>query len=181
MENKAPLKLQQALIKLLDQQELEQISISKICKEAGVHRSTFYSYYDNQYDLLVDALQGISRLFNEEYESEQTRLKQTSDEKSLLDTYYLKPYLLFIKKHRKLYRIYLERPWEFETEKTFTYHMENNFSQRLKSIGIQNARQRELTARFYVAGLRAVVNDWVLGDCLEDVDEIIRIIQEIVF
>ncbi|HFI2431821.1 TetR/AcrR family transcriptional regulator C-terminal domain-containing protein [Streptococcus suis] len=181
MENKAPLRLQQALIKLLDQQELDQISVSKICKEASVHRSTFYSYYNHQYELLEDALQGISRLFDEEYELEQTKLQQTSDIDSILDTYYLKPYLLFIKKHRKLYRIYLERSREFNKEETFSYHMEKTFSKRLKFKGIKDSRQIELTARFYVAGLRAIINDWVLSDCLDDVDDIIRIIHEIVF
>ena len=55
MTESAKIKLQQALILLLDEKEFERISVSQICKEAGVHRSTFYSYYDNQIDLLEDA------------------------------------------------------------------------------------------------------------------------------
>ena len=52
MNDSAKTKQQQALILLLDEEEFDRISVSKICKEAGVHRSTFYSYYDNQFDLL---------------------------------------------------------------------------------------------------------------------------------
>ncbi|WP_153055230.1 TetR/AcrR family transcriptional regulator, partial [Streptococcus suis] len=51
MTESAKTKLQQALILLLDEEEFGRISVSKICKEAGVHRSTFYHYYDNQFDL----------------------------------------------------------------------------------------------------------------------------------
>lgn len=54
MNDSAKTKQQQALILLLDEEEFDRISVSKICKEAGVHRSTFYSYYDNQFDLLED-------------------------------------------------------------------------------------------------------------------------------
>lgn len=59
--------------------------------------------------------------------------------------------------------------------------MEKTFSKKLKFKGIKDSRQIELTARFYVVGLRAIINDWVLSDCLDDVDDIIRIIHEIVF
>ena len=63
MAESAKIKLQQALILLLDEKEFERISVSQICKEAGVHRSTFYSYYDNQIDLLEDAYQYLTSLF----------------------------------------------------------------------------------------------------------------------
>ena len=55
MATKAQIKLQQALILLLDEADFDHISVSKICQTAGVNRSTFYAYYGNQYDLLEEA------------------------------------------------------------------------------------------------------------------------------
>ena len=38
MAKSAKIKLQQALVLLLDEEEFDRISVSKICKKAGVHR-----------------------------------------------------------------------------------------------------------------------------------------------
>ena len=46
--------LKEALMELLEQQELVNISVTAICEAADVHRSTFYKYYKDQADLLRD-------------------------------------------------------------------------------------------------------------------------------
>ena len=46
--------MKDALLELLEQQELVDISVTAICEAADVHRSTFYKYYSNQADLLRD-------------------------------------------------------------------------------------------------------------------------------
>ena len=44
--------MKNALLKLLEQKELADISITSICETADVHRSTFYKYYNTPADLL---------------------------------------------------------------------------------------------------------------------------------
>ena len=44
--------MKDALLELLEQHELVDISVTAICEAADVHRSTFYKYYKNQADLL---------------------------------------------------------------------------------------------------------------------------------
>ena len=44
--------LKQSLIELMEKKKLRQISIKEICENADVSRSTFYTYYGSQYDLL---------------------------------------------------------------------------------------------------------------------------------
>lgn len=44
--------LKQSLIELLEHKNIRQISIKEICDHANVSRSTFYSYYGSQYELL---------------------------------------------------------------------------------------------------------------------------------
>ena len=46
--------MKEALLELLEQRELVDISVTAICEAADVHRSTFYKYYRNQADLLRD-------------------------------------------------------------------------------------------------------------------------------
>ncbi len=46
--------LKDALIELLRQHSIYQISIRELCQRADVNRTTFYKYYGNQFDLLAD-------------------------------------------------------------------------------------------------------------------------------
>lgn len=44
--------LKESFIKLLEQKDISQITIKEICQVADINRATFYSHYDDQYDLL---------------------------------------------------------------------------------------------------------------------------------
>ena len=41
-----------SLLVLLRKEPLEKITVDQICREAGVHRSTFYRYFTDKFDLL---------------------------------------------------------------------------------------------------------------------------------
>lgn len=51
--------LKDALLDLLEQNELAKISVTSLCAEADVHRSTFYKYYSDPTDLLREIEQDI--------------------------------------------------------------------------------------------------------------------------
>src|SRR5690554_6070444 len=44
--------LKDSFINLLEKKDISQISIKEICEDADINRSTFYSHYNDQYDLL---------------------------------------------------------------------------------------------------------------------------------
>ena len=46
--------MKDALLELLENQSLANISVTAVCKTADVHRSTFYNYYTDPGDLLRD-------------------------------------------------------------------------------------------------------------------------------
>lgn len=48
--------IREALLRLLEQEDFERITVSAICEEAEINRSTFYRYFDNQFQLL-DAIE----------------------------------------------------------------------------------------------------------------------------
>jgi AcrR family transcriptional regulator len=51
--------LQAALLCLLQERELESISVNEICESAMVHRTTFYKHYQDKYDLLQQSMQEL--------------------------------------------------------------------------------------------------------------------------
>ena len=49
-------KIQECLIELLNKKDIDEITVSEICKKVQINRSTFYAHYLDLYDLL-DKLQ----------------------------------------------------------------------------------------------------------------------------
>ena len=65
-------KIEQVLVELLQTKELNQISVSDICKRAGLNRSTFYANYVDIYGL-ADAIREkleaqVAELYKDEVE-----------------------------------------------------------------------------------------------------------------
>ncbi len=56
-------KLHQAMIRLLENQEYEKISVAGIAKEADLNRTTFYLFYSSKEELIYD----ICDTFLDEY------------------------------------------------------------------------------------------------------------------
>ena len=51
--------LKSSLIKMLQTQNIYQISIRELCQNAGINRSTFYKYYGSQFDLLAETVDDL--------------------------------------------------------------------------------------------------------------------------
>lgn len=48
--------MDEALIQLINEKDYDYITITEICKRAGVNRSTFYLHYETVDDLLKEAI-----------------------------------------------------------------------------------------------------------------------------
>lgn len=176
MPTKAQTKLQQALILLLDEEEFDHLSVSKICQTAGVNRSTFYSYYDNQYDLLEDAYDYLVQLFRIEFKEYQTKVSPEED-RSLVSVKYLKPYLEFVRDHARVYRIYLTHQRDFHHQDRFDQLVANIFRPRYQEHGITDERKIRYMSSFFIAGITQVISGWLRNDCQEEIEFIVDIIQ----
>ena len=103
------IKMDEALILLLERKEFAYITVKEICEKAGVNRSTFYLHYDNTSDLLKEATQHIldrfCSYFTIDKESITLRYSQTDLNDLLFITpEYLTPYLTFIKDNQRLFK-----------------------------------------------------------------------------
>ena len=72
--------MKDALLDLLEKQELANISVTAICDTADVHRSTFYKYYTDTIDLLED----IERDFLVQIPSPPEVLNEKTEEQLLI-------------------------------------------------------------------------------------------------
>ena len=52
-------RLTEALLRMLGREELASIGVAELCREAGVHRTTFYGHYDDVGDLAAEVFASI--------------------------------------------------------------------------------------------------------------------------
>lgn len=64
------------MITLLEKNSFESLTVDQICKEALMHRSSFYRYFSDKYDLLEQTLNAQINKLTENTDSEDDIIKQ---------------------------------------------------------------------------------------------------------
>lgn len=100
-------KMDQAFLEILEKKEFAYITVKEICEKAGVNRSTFYLHYETLADLLAESVEYMNGQFLKYMDHNSgdfvSKLKDCPMEELYLVTpEYLKPYLKYIKEHRRL-------------------------------------------------------------------------------
>ena len=70
MNNETEEKILEAAIKLLEEKNLDKISVKDICDECGINRNTFYYHYADIYAVLDAMLENASSVMKKEAEGE---------------------------------------------------------------------------------------------------------------
>lgn len=103
------LRMNEALISLLEKKDLEFITVKEICETAGVNRSTFYLHYETISDLMNETVEMVDkRLLSYFSQRERDVLSEMNGadlkELVLVSRAYLLPYLRFIRDNKHVYR-----------------------------------------------------------------------------
>ncbi len=189
-------RMDEALISLLEKKDFEYITVKEICETANVNRSTFYLHYETIVDLLSESMEYMNKRFLDCFESDvattiakiKTAVKdelifitQTAvkDELIFITPEYLNPYLKFIKDNRKIFVAALEKPEIYDSnikyDKLYVHIMEPV----LERFDCKKEK-RKFVISFYVHGIMGIVNEWIKGECEEEIIEISEIITELI-
>lgn len=173
------IRMDEALIALLEKKDFEYITVKEICEKAGVNRSTFYLHYETVNDLLDECVEYTNRKCFEKFGGKQENFSENIRYRNLKDLIfitpeYLKPYLEFVKENKQLFKVALLRPSALNTEKTFADLFRGTFSPILDRFHYSN-ESKPYVISFYVSGLIAIVSEWIKRDCNESTEEIIEI------
>ena len=100
------LRMDEALLALLEEKDLEYITVKEICRRAEVNRSTFYLHYETIADLVNETLEMINQRFLSYFpQQEEDVLGNVSsrerEELVLVTREYLLPYLRFIREKKR--------------------------------------------------------------------------------
>lgn len=85
MKNKEKIKL--SLTEMLETLPIEEITVTELCKQAGVNRATFYYHYESVHAVLQEIQQGVEREF-EKWLNQSTVDENGAPKKSFYVTFF---------------------------------------------------------------------------------------------
>ena len=178
-------RMDEALISILENKPFEYITVSEICERAGVHRSTFYLHYENTVDLLAEATQHIFNGFLAFFPAETDRITDRFTGCSLADLNYISPeyihrFLSYVQENRRIFSTAMAHPQSLKFEDVFRKMFRYIFNPILERFEYPTG-DREYVIRFYLNGIAAIVEKWIRDDCDKSIEEITEIIHKCIF
>ncbi len=153
-------RIESAFINLLQTKELNQITVSDICKRCGLNRSTFYANYADIYQLADRVREHLEAEVNQLYEPETAHGFNSND--------YLKLFR-HIKDNQLFYRTYFKLGYDNQYQITLydTHQAQQYFDNQHIAYHIE----------FFRSGFNAIVKMWLAGGCQETPEEMEQIIH----
>lgn len=158
-------KIETAFLTLILNHKYEDITISQVCKEANINRSTFYCHYDDINDLIIKIenkfAKGMATIFN--YGE-----RQTHD--AFIEMF------TFIMENKYFYKAFLNIPYATLAECNIKSEVLDNIEQKtiseLKDVGIF------YRASFFGAGIKEMCRIWLERNCKETPEQMATLLLE---
>lgn len=153
-------RIEQVFIDLLQTRELNQISVSDICKRAGLNRSTFYANYADIYALADSIREKLENNLSQLYQEEIAGGFDSHD--------YLKLFR-HIREHQSVYRTYFKLGYD-DNYQIMAYNTE------LAGLHFQN-RFIAYHMEFFKSGMTKIIKLWLEKGCVETPEDMMEILN----
>lgn len=178
-------KMDLALISLLKKKTFEYITVSELCKEAGVNRSTFYLHYETIGDLLSETagylLNDFMSYFSTDTKSISHNLENCELQRLIfICDEYLTPYLSYIKNNKEVFKTALMYNKTFGFDDVYKRMFEGIFNPILQRFNY-NKGSRQYIMLYYLNGINAIILEWLKNRCDKSINEISEIITICIF
>jgi AcrR family transcriptional regulator len=137
------------LVTLMRNRNFGEITISQICKAANVHRSTFYSHFEDKTHLLTF---GLSDLIDDIT----SRIGKPGAQKISEPFYHVMVY-------RQFYRSILNS-MDDKISKLFREQIALDFRTKMKSVSVGNGINLQIKSRICAGAFVAVIDWWISED-----------------
>lgn len=162
--------LKDSMLDLLEQQDIQKISIRSLCELADLNRSTFYKYYESQYDLLKEM---ENDLLN------QIEMIISKDADFSTNSNHLESILQFMKDNLKLSKILINSNADVNFQKQVLGLP--SIMERLQGLKNEYGEHEYSYAQTLILyGGYHIVMQWLGNDCKESSHEMACIIEHLI-
>jgi AcrR family transcriptional regulator len=160
--------LWEALLTLLEEHSLEEISVTDICEEALLNRTTFYKHFENKYELFVYGM----KYDQEPFEKKLLRAA-TSEEGERLSAQILET----LASHRHYYKLLLVG----KEEKNLSTLLRHQIAEQIEAKLVQDQNEGHrfstplsIIAQFYAGAILALATWWLENEIPISAEELAR-------
>ena len=176
------IKMHEALFRLLQTKHFEDISISDLCNEAKVNRSTFYSHYTTIKDLLQETHTAMLQQLFAEFQAKNlisTTLAEVQ-QSNFVHEKFLIPYLEFVKENKARIKIYMKYIDLFQQASYSDFWFRQISTAAFNAKGIRDQKTIEYMYKFYLVGCNTILMQWLQDDCQDSIEFVADIITRCV-
>lgn len=161
--------IKEGLLRLLEKKQINKISVSELCQEAEINRSTFYRHYETPRDVLEEiASDQIGVLF--EY--------ATSAESDQNIKGFIEHLCIFLLDRKDIVKIFLRNNMEIDLKRIFQTLSQHFLSSKTILYRGKAADQEtlQLLDAFYSAGMYSLISQWITEDIHKTSEQIADLI-----
>lgn len=144
-------------LECLNRQSFESLKVSDICKSANIHRTTFYSYFSDKYDLLNACVSDLSQNFDKELIESNYCSENDFYSKIIMQL------LSYIDNNKNFCKNLL-----FRNDETFfdslKFSLDNAISKMITHYNLYTNIPLDLASQFYSGAIMSTIGWWVKTD-----------------
>lgn len=162
-------KIKYVFLQLLDGKELEKITVSEICANAKIHRTTFYGHYEDvnalMHDLVIEMYHQVIEYFVEE--------KEQDSKDGFLKLFEL------VKSQQNFFHYYFSHnSYMRQTEVILPEVLYSKLNVLMERLQYKTMEELNYHQIFFCAGLMSVMDHWITTGCKETPEEMREIIAK---
>ncbi len=162
--------IKETFIELLEEKDINKITVSELCSKCDINRATFYRYYLDIYDLLEAIKQDLI--------DELKEMLLTYKNYSIRDL--VKEYLKIVLQNKNLIKIIFANSKNmYFLDEFIEYFYENCKSKLFDGIDDKEEEERTLASIYVVNGTLGIISYWVQNDFDEDIESLADTINKI--
>lgn len=165
--------LQQAIVKLIDREDVAKITVLELCQRAGINRSTFYKHYGCPHEVVTELeeeiIKGLENAFREKFANSSPSVGAA-----------VECFCSYLFDHRTTVKALFKNPF---TNQEFLQRLNRQFNNQLivkqKLLQGTGSRGELLLSTYFNYGFYYLVREWLLDDVAMTPHEIGDLIQQI--
>lgn len=161
-----------ALLSLMQERELEAITVTDICERAMVHRTTFYKHYEDKYGLLFHGIQDELNALFEAVENAGSHSLHESEKAN--HPAQLIAMLDYVRKREAFYRMMLTGNGFEKFGTLLRKSLIERFERRLQHEGKTVSKPTALHIHLQAAGIVSMIAWWLENDCPYTPEELVK-------
>lgn len=161
--------LKEALVSMLKEHHISKVTVKALCSKADVNRSTFYSHYTDQYDLL-------RQVQDEVMNNLKSFLEQYADDRVPITGQNLKGILEYAKANADLFTVLLSENCDRNFQK--------DLMELVELVPFQydaRGREKEYLLTFAISGCISLLHKWLSEGTMESPEQMAELVFKVVY